>query len=134
MYQIQLEDRENNRKVMIECQEDMSLESLYKELEASFYLSSKGEIVHFFQTNGQVYVPCPDVVRKHWSNSRDNDKVAVANCRYGLKDSREREILSSKDFHLKEVFTVKESAILFQQIHRSYRSRIYCTLIDRVRE
>jgi len=130
-YLIKLEDRDMNRVVMMECQEEMTLEELYLKLKDRFFLSSD-ELGHSFQANGLVYVPRPEDVEKLWSKRREKFTSARARIQDRISRPEQEDILSSKDWRLNEVFTVKESVIVFQQRHRSYRSRIYCTLKDRV--
>lgn len=136
-YLIKLEDRDMNREVIIECQEDMTLEELSHEIKMALYLSCFKEIGHSFQANGQFYVPCPDVVKELWRKKREKDKSKGASKQSRINESEEPDkgpgIFSSEEFHLRDVFSVKESAILYQQIHPTYRTRVYCTLKDRVR-
>lgn len=136
MYLINLEDRKNNCEVMIECEEDMKLEELYRKIKYEFFLPRHGEIGHSFHTNGQILVTNPEVLQERWLAYGNNVKPRKAT--YGSNEEdelilKDPEFLNSNEICLNEVFTIKGSAILFQQIHRRFRFRIYCTLTDCVR-
>ena len=129
-YLIKLEDREKNREVMIECPARMIIEELNIKIKSEFQLPCTDEYGHCFQMNGKVYVPHHYVIRELFD---DGEWLPIdVEIQNRISYPREKDIRSSWQFRLNQVFTVKGSVIVFLQSNRSHWYKISCTLIDRI--
>lgn len=131
-YLIKLEDRERNREVMIECSARMILEELNIKIKSELRLPCTDEYGHCFQMNGKVYVPHNSFITELWGYYDDMWLPTDVDIQHRINYPRKKDIRSSWRFRLNQVFTVKESVIVFLQTNRSHRYQIGCTLIDRI--
>lgn len=131
-YLIQLEDRENNREVMIECPAKMILEELNVKIKSEFQLPCTDELGHWFQMNGKVYVTDENVIREMCGFYPDWYYPTDIGHQLRINYPKKRDLRDSWQYRLDQVFTVKESVIVFLQDNRNLSTQIYCTLIDRI--
>jgi len=132
MYLIKLEDCVNKREVMIECPERMILEELNIKIKSELCLPCTGEIGHYFQINGKVYMTDDYEIIDFWGEYDDRYYPIESDIQHRVNYPKIRDIRDSCRFRLNQVFTVKGSVILFVQRNYYRRKWVKCTLIDRI--
>jgi len=131
-YLIKLEDRENNREVMIECPAKMILEELNVKIKSELHLPCTDEIGHWFQINGKVYVTDEREITTLCGRYDDMYLPIDADIQHRVNYPTKNRVRISWRYRLNQIFTVKGSVIVFLQTNRGLIMQVDCTLIDRI--
>lgn len=130
-YLIKLEDRSNGHEEFVECPARMSLEDLSIKIKIVMHLPYTDYCTHAFQMHGKVYVPVSGVVGDLWRI--DEWATGAEYIQEKRNYPRERDIRSSVDYRLNQVYTVLGSALTYIQ-HWGTCHQIRCTLVERISE
>lgn len=118
-YQILLEDRKHGREALIECSANMVLEELSVKIKLNLCLPYCDGGWHRFKSSGKTYV-----IQEHLQAEPEIFWEATGRYEYGYR--------CCEHVRLRQLFTVKGSAITYLQDERSWNDhKVCCTLVGR---
>lgn len=126
-YLIKLEDRINGREAFVVCPEYMLLEELTVNIKLELHLPYRDEGCHSFGFMGKVFVPENCNVKEFFDFFSDKFYF-----NHEKKCPLPRDLKSTESFRLNRVFTVKGSALNYEQISSGVWYNVRCTLIERM--